>query len=247
MPWLKDVQRPSGSAADAGFIRSDGANGAAIAWTDSGAAGRCRRSRARACISRTETRSPVVLRWSVAASCVGSRPWRRLNALENVDSTSGALLSSDDYGSSVERAATLHPLWQGRRWWQNEWARRLRCDWTGVWCGGRRVMVLAACCVDCSGASVICRRLPSCLPCGCSVWMTALDGLRGMHDHGGVWAVLPVVGHEREVQALGDLIDQIRERGGALVVRGEAGIGKSARLSTAGTRGNYKCASLLSC
>jgi hypothetical protein len=24
----------------------------------------------------------------------------------------GALLSSDDYGSSVERAAELHPLWQ---------------------------------------------------------------------------------------------------------------------------------------
>jgi hypothetical protein len=24
----------------------------------------------------------------------------------------GALLSSDDYGLSVERAATLHPLWQ---------------------------------------------------------------------------------------------------------------------------------------
>ena len=27
----------------------------------------------------------------------------------------GALLSSDDYGSSVERTATLHPLWQARR------------------------------------------------------------------------------------------------------------------------------------
>ena len=27
--------------------------------------------------------------------------------------TRGALLSSDDYGSSVERTATLHPLWQG--------------------------------------------------------------------------------------------------------------------------------------
>jgi hypothetical protein len=26
--------------------------------------------------------------------------------------TRGALLSSDDYGSSVERAAKLHPLWQ---------------------------------------------------------------------------------------------------------------------------------------
>jgi hypothetical protein len=28
--------------------------------------------------------------------------------------TSGALLSSDDYGSSVERTAKLHPLWQCR-------------------------------------------------------------------------------------------------------------------------------------
>jgi hypothetical protein len=27
----------------------------------------------------------------------------------------GALLSSDDYGSSVERAAKLHPLWQAWR------------------------------------------------------------------------------------------------------------------------------------
>jgi hypothetical protein len=32
--------------------------------------------------------------------------------------TVGALLSSDDYGSSVERTATLHPLWQARvRWY----------------------------------------------------------------------------------------------------------------------------------
>jgi hypothetical protein len=40
--------------------------------------------------------------------------------------TSGALLSSDDYGSSVERTAKLHPLWQALRkreaseWWS--WA-----------------------------------------------------------------------------------------------------------------------------
>ena len=27
----------------------------------------------------------------------------------------GAFLSSDDFGSSVERAAKLHPLWQGLR------------------------------------------------------------------------------------------------------------------------------------
>ena len=29
--------------------------------------------------------------------------------------TRGALLSSDDFGSSVERTAKLHPLWQGAR------------------------------------------------------------------------------------------------------------------------------------
>jgi hypothetical protein len=28
----------------------------------------------------------------------------------------GALLSSDDFGSSVERTAKLHPLWRGQRW-----------------------------------------------------------------------------------------------------------------------------------
>jgi hypothetical protein len=40
--------------------------------------------------------------------------------------TPGASLSSDDFGSSVERTATLHPLWQALReheaseWWS--WA-----------------------------------------------------------------------------------------------------------------------------
>jgi hypothetical protein len=32
----------------------------------------------------------------------------------------GALLSSDDFGSSVERTATLHPLRQGRLWWDSK-------------------------------------------------------------------------------------------------------------------------------
>jgi hypothetical protein len=35
------------------------------------------------------------------------------NALSGLAPTGGALLSSDDYGSSVERTATLHPVWQG--------------------------------------------------------------------------------------------------------------------------------------
>jgi hypothetical protein len=63
--------------------------------------------------------------------------------------------------------------------------------------------------------------------------MRALDGLPGTHNHGYLWQGFSLFGREREVQALGDLIDHIGERGGALVVRGEAGIGKSALLSTA--------------
>jgi hypothetical protein len=36
-------------------------------------------------------------------------------ALVNTSRIPVALLSSDDFGSSVERAAKLHPLWQGLR------------------------------------------------------------------------------------------------------------------------------------
>src|SRR6476620_3491059 len=43
-----------------------------------------------------------------------------------------------------------------------------------------------------------------------------------------------VVGRERELGTLYSLIDGAPERGGALVVRGEAGIGKSAVLAAAG-------------
>jgi hypothetical protein len=46
--------------------------------------------------------------------------------------TSGALLSSNDYGSSVERTATLHPLWQVLEW---EELRATRwCAQAGVAC-----------------------------------------------------------------------------------------------------------------
>ena len=59
----------------------------------------------------------------------------------------GALLSSDDFGSSVERAAKLHPLWQGARRdrHQLEQARsgfdqgvvsELRAVYSGVRCAG---------------------------------------------------------------------------------------------------------------
>jgi predicted ATPase len=40
-------------------------------------------------------------------------------------------------------------------------------------------------------------------------------------------------GRERELRLLTDLVDHAHERGGALVVRGDAGIGKSALLGAA--------------
>ena len=45
-----------------------------------------------------------------------------------------------------------------------------------------------------------------------------------------------LVGRDRELGQLFGMIDQIAARGGALVVRGEAGIGKSALLEVAGER-----------
>ena len=46
----------------------------------------------------------------------------------------------------------------------------------------------------------------------------------------------PLLGRERELSVLDDLVDGILERGGALIVRGEAGIGKSALLREASDR-----------
>src|SRR5689334_24763759 len=40
-------------------------------------------------------------------------------------------------------------------------------------------------------------------------------------------------GRDRELATLSELVDRIEEQGGALVVRGEAGIGKSALLAAA--------------
>jgi predicted ATP-dependent serine protease len=55
-------------------------------------------------------------------------------------------------------------------------------------------------------------------------------------------AVLPLVRHERELGTLDDLVDRVGERGGALVVCGEAGIGKSALLGAVRTRFRAKVA-----
>jgi predicted ATP-dependent serine protease len=46
-------------------------------------------------------------------------------------------------------------------------------------------------------------------------------------------AALLLVGREAEIQALNDLLDGIDERGAALLLRGEAGIGKSSLLAYA--------------
>lgn len=50
----------------------------------------------------------------------------------------------------------------------------------------------------------------------------------------------PLVGRDRELADLYALIDGIEERGGALVVRGEAGIGKSALLAAASNRAHRR-------
>jgi predicted ATPase len=48
--------------------------------------------------------------------------------------------------------------------------------------------------------------------------------------------VQPIVGRERETGVLAELIGRVHERCAALVVRGEAGIGKSALLASASVR-----------
>lgn len=47
----------------------------------------------------------------------------------------------------------------------------------------------------------------------------------------------PLLGRERELAAIDDLLDHLADRGGALVVRSEAGLGKSALLDEAARRG----------
>jgi hypothetical protein len=56
-----------------------------------------------------------------AMATLPARPQLRqlLVSLHRSSRASGALLSSDDYGSSVDRAAKLHPLWQGLCSWKS--------------------------------------------------------------------------------------------------------------------------------
>jgi hypothetical protein len=64
------------------------------------------------------------------------------------------------------------------------------------------------------------------------VWGDYLDGLLGTNDHGQM-PVLSLVGRERELSVIGDLVDRAGVRGGMLVVRSGAGIGKSSLLAAA--------------
>ena len=52
-------------------------------------------------------------------------------------------------------------------------------------------------------------------------------------------------GRDQELARLRDLIDRISDRGGALVLRGEAGIGKSALISQAAARARERGLSIL--
>jgi hypothetical protein len=69
---------------------------------------------------------------------------------------------------------------------------------------------------------------------GCRISDARLDA--GTNDHGCEMTVLPLVGRERELQVLNAVVDGVGDRGGALVVCGEPGIGKSALLAMASRR-----------
>jgi predicted ATPase len=62
----------------------------------------------------------------------------------------------------------------------------------------------------------------------------ALDGMLARSNDGAMstaQAATPLLGRELEIQRLGELVDRVRDRGGAILVRGDAGIGKSALLT----------------
>ena len=58
--------------------------------------------------------------------------------------------------------------------------------------------------------------------------------MRGLREANRTIVTLPLLGRDRELGIVYDLVDHAPERGGALVVRGEAGIGKSSLLAATG-------------
>jgi DNA-binding CsgD family transcriptional regulator/tetratricopeptide (TPR) repeat protein len=70
--------------------------------------------------------------------------------------------------------------------------------------------------------------------------------MRVMSVHAAATAPGPLLGRERDLAELYALVDGIEDRGGALVVRGEAGIGKSALLAAAKERALEQGATVVS-
>src|SRR3954467_11871730 len=70
-------------------------------------------------------------------------------------------------------------------------------------------------------------------------------GRAGANPNGPALAARSLLGRDRELERLFAMIDQIGRRGGALVVRGEAGIGKSALLEAVGGRAREQGATVV--
>ena len=70
-------------------------------------------------------------------------------------------------------------------------------------------------------------------------------GAAGADPKAGGLARRSLLGRDQELERLGGMIDQIGRRGGTLVVRGEAGIGKSALLEAAGERARERGATVV--
>jgi predicted ATPase len=63
-----------------------------------------------------------------------------------------------------------------------------------------------------------------------------LDPTGATWDHAAVAVAVPLLGRDAEVQRLEGLLDAVAERGSALLVLGEAGVGKSALIAAAAQR-----------
>ena len=71
-------------------------------------------------------------------------------------------------------------------------------------------------------------------------------GCRSADPKAGTRTRRPILGRDPELERLFGMIDQIAGHGGALVIRGEAGIGKSALLEAAGERAREHGATVVS-